>query len=155
MIIVLDANVLLRLADPTNGAHGIAATAVSALCAQGNTLHIIPQSVYEFWAVATRPIANNGLGLSSVECLRELANLKASFPLLDDGPTLFTEWEVIVSAFSCQGKAAHDARYVAAMRTRGSTHLLTFNVKDFSRYSGLTVLDPIIVAASAPPGSTL
>jgi predicted nucleic acid-binding protein len=154
MIIVLDANVLLRLADPTSAAHAIAATAVATLRAQGNALHTVPQSVYEFWAVATRPIANNGLGLSCAECWREVANLKASFPLLDDKPTLFTQWETIVSIFSCQGKVAHDARYVAAMRTHGLTHLLTFNVNDFARYAGLTVLDPNTVAVSVPPGST-
>src|SRR5260370_6300979 len=97
MNLLLDANVLLRLADPTCAAHAIAATAVSTLRAQGHTLHMVPQSVYEFWVVATRPIANNGLGLSCAECVREVANLKASFSLLDDKPTLFAEWEAIVS----------------------------------------------------------
>jgi predicted nucleic acid-binding protein len=154
MIIVLDANVLLRLADPTSAAHAIAATAAATLHAQGNTLYTVPQSVYEFWAVATRPIANNGLGLSCPECGREVANFKASFPLVDDKPNLFTQWEAIVAIFSCQGKVAHDARYVAAMRTHGLTHLLTFNVSDFARYSGLTVLDPNTVAASVLPGGT-
>ena len=71
-----------------------------------------------------------------------MANLKASFTLLDDKPTLFLEWEVLVSVFACQGKVAHDARYVAAMRTHGLNHLLTFNVRDIARYPGLTVLNP-------------
>jgi hypothetical protein len=110
MIVLLDANVLLRLSDPTSAAHVIAISAISSLRAHGHTLHMIPQCVYEFWAVATRPIANNGLGLSSAECLRDVSNLKASFPILDDKPALFTEWEAIVAVFSCQGKVAHDAR---------------------------------------------
>ncbi len=59
MNVLLDANVLIRLADPTSKAHTIAATAVSTLRAQGDSLYIVPQSIYEFWAVATRPIANN------------------------------------------------------------------------------------------------
>jgi hypothetical protein len=75
MIILLDANVLLRLTDPASATHAIAAAAVSTLRAHGDMLHMIPQCVYEFWAVATRPIANHGLGLSSAECLREVANL--------------------------------------------------------------------------------
>lgn len=154
MNILLDANILLRLVDPTNAAHAIAATAVSALRAQGDTLHIVPQSVYEFWAVASRPVANNGLGLESAECVRELTNVKKSFALLDDRPTLFREWEAIVSGIACHGKVAHDARYVAAMRTHGLSHLLTFNVSDFSRYPGITVLDPNTVAASGPPSTT-
>src|SRR5205085_1500117 len=61
---------VLRLADSTSSSHAIAGTAVSKLRAQGHTLYIIPQCVYEFWAVATRPSANNGLGLSCAECLR-------------------------------------------------------------------------------------
>jgi predicted nucleic acid-binding protein len=154
MNVVLDANVLLRLADPTSAAHAIATTGVSTLRAQGDSLHIVPQSVYEFWVVATRPTANNGLGLSIAECLREVANLKASFSLLDDRPTLFAEWEAIVAVFACHGKVAHDAPHVAAMRTHGLTHLLTFNRGDFSRYPGLTLLDPNTVGASGPPGKT-
>jgi predicted nucleic acid-binding protein len=154
MNILLDANVLLRLADPSSKTHAIAARAVLTLRSQGESPILVPQCIYEFWVVATRPIANNGLGLSSVECARDVANLKASFPFLDDKPTLFTEWEAIVSAFTCHGKLAHDARYVAAMRTHGLTHLLTFNVSDFSRYPGLTILDPNMIAASGPPGKT-
>jgi len=153
MNVLLDANILLRLADPTSATHAIAATAVVALRAQGDALHIVPQSVYEFWTVATRPIANNGLGLSSTECLTEMANLKAAFPLLNDHPTLFTEWEAIVAVVACHGKIAHDARYVAAMRTHGLTHLLTFNVSDFTRFSGITLLDPNVVAAAGPSSS--
>jgi predicted nucleic acid-binding protein len=153
MNVLVDANVLLRLADPTSATHATAATAVVTLRAQGDALHIVPQSLYEFWTVATRPIANNGLGLSSAECLTEVANLKASFPLLNDLPTLFSEWQAIVAVVMCHGKIAHDARYVAAMRTHGLTHLLTFNVSDFTRFSGITILDPHVVAASTPSSS--
>ena len=151
MNILLDANVLLRLADPTSAAHAIAATALTILRAQGEILHIVPQCVYEFWAVASRPIANNGLGLSIAECLVEVANLKASFSFLDDKPTLFADWEAVVSVFGCQGKVAHDARYVAAMRTHGLRNLLTFNLGDFMRFTGITLLDPNALAASGPP----
>ena len=151
MNILLDANVLLRLADPTSAAHLIAATAVTKLRAQGESLLVVPQSIYEFWAVATRPIANNGLGLSIAECQQEVARLKSLFPLLDDRPALFAEWEVAVAAFACHGKAAHDARYLAAMRTHGLSFFLTFNVNDFARCTGITLLDPNVVAGSAMP----
>lgn len=151
MNILVDANVLLRLADPTNPSHGSAATAVATLRAQGDVLHIVPQCVYEFWVVASRPIANNGLGLSIAECVVELANVESSFPLLDDKPTLYAEWKSVVATFGCHGKIAHDARYVASMRTHGLDHLLTFNVGDFARYPGVVALDPVTIAASVPP----
>ncbi|MBI2805233.1 MAG: PIN domain nuclease [Planctomycetes bacterium] len=154
MNILLDSNVLLRLTDPTSASHGIALTAVASLRAQGDVLYIVPQCVYEFWVVAGRPIAKNGLGLSVAECIRELAHVEMSFPLLDDKPMLYTEWKTLVMTFGCQGKVAHDARYVAAMRTYGLSHLLTFNVGDFARYPGLVALDPNTIAASAPQANT-
>ena len=154
MNILLDANVLLRLADPTSASHGIAATAIASFRKHGDVLYIVPQCVYEFWVVASRPITNNGLGLSIAECIRELANVEMSFPLLDDKPTLYTEWKSVVTTFNCQGKVAHDARYVAAMRTHGLNHLLTFNVGDFARYPGLIALDPNTIATSVTPTKT-
>jgi predicted nucleic acid-binding protein len=154
MIVLADANVLLRLADPTSPTHAVAGAAAARLRAQGDSLQMVPQSIYEFWAVATRPIAHNGLGLSGAECVREVGNLKALFPLLNDKPTLLSEWEAVVFTFACHGKAAHDARYIAAMRTHGLTHLLTFNVSDFSRYTGFTILDPNIIATSGPAPPT-
>jgi predicted nucleic acid-binding protein len=62
--------------------------------------------------------------------------------LLNDAPALFAEWRAIVDAFACHGKVAHDARYVAAMRTLGVTRLLTFNHADFTRFSDFEALDP-------------
>ncbi|HKI32226.1 MAG TPA: hypothetical protein VKA46_10185 [Gemmataceae bacterium] len=151
MSVVIDANVLLRFSDPTAAQHPIAVAALSALRAQGHALRTLPQSIYEFWVVATRPVANDGLGLSAAECHQTLAGIQALFPLLPDPPALFAEWRILVVANACHGKVAHDARYVAALRAQGLTHLLTFNVADFARFSSLTILDPVAVAASSPP----
>ncbi len=151
MTVVIDANVLLRFADPTAAQHPTAVTALSALRAQGESLRTIPQSLYEFWVVATRPVAANGLGLSVVECEQALARIEAIFPLLSDPPALFAEWRTLVVAHACHGKVAHDARYVAALRGLGLTHLLTFNVADFARFTGITVLDPADVGTPPPP----
>jgi predicted nucleic acid-binding protein len=146
MTVVIDANVLLRFADPTAAQHPIAAGALAALRAQGEALRTLPQSLYEFWVVATRPIANNGLGLSIAECEQILAQIEALFPLLGDPPALFVEWRALVVACACHGKVAHDARYVAALHAQGLTHLLTFNVADFARFPGITLLDPATVS---------
>lgn len=40
------------------------------------------------------------------------------------------------------GKKVHDARLVAAMITHQITHLLTFNIDDFKRFSEIVVVDP-------------
>jgi len=139
MTIVLDANVLLRLADPTCAARPTAIEAVRLLLARGESLRIVPQTLYEYWVVATRPIVNNGLGLSSPQCSRDVATITAMFQLLNDAPG---QWRAIVDAFACLGKVAHDARYVAAMRILGVTQLLTFNHADFARFSDIEAIDP-------------
>ena len=95
-------------------------------------------------------MSNNGLGLSASETGSEIASILSSFPLINDTPALFSEWRALVTAHGCMGKIAHDARIAAALRTHGLTHLLTFNVGDFARFPGITILDPKVIAASVP-----
>lgn len=150
MTVVLDTNILVRYADPTSPMHLIAIAAIRTLQAAGERLAIVPQNVHEFWATATRPFAANGLGLSVAACQAKLNTLTQLFDFLPDQPALFTTWESLVGQHQCLGRVSFDARLVAAMRTHGLTHLLTFNAADFARFPGLTVLDPAAVAAPPP-----
>jgi predicted nucleic acid-binding protein len=152
-VTLVDTNVLLRLANTADPTYPVAVTAVYALKAQGDDLRIVPQNLYEFWAVATRPTAQNGLGLSTADCGLEIAKLEAAFPLLSDLPTIVAEWKALVLAHDCKGKVAHDARLVAAMKAHGIPRILTFNGKDFHRYPGITVVDPAAVPSTplTPP----
>ena len=67
MNVLLDTNILTRLAEPGHAMHQPARDAAKALQSQGHTLCIVPQNLYEFWVVCTRPIASNGLGKSAAE----------------------------------------------------------------------------------------
>ena len=149
MIVIVDANILLRLADVIAPLHVVTLGSVKALTAAGDSLRALPQTIFEFWVAATRPLANNGLGLTVVECRRELANQLVAFQLLDEPPGLAVEWLDLVTAHDCKVKVAHDARYVAAMKLLGITRILTFNGADFARFPGIVVPDPIAVAAAA------
>jgi predicted nucleic acid-binding protein len=146
MRIVLDSNLMLRSVQPAHPSHTTARQATSALLARGDELCLVPQNFYEFWVVATRPVAQNGLGLSAASVVAELARFRALFTLLPDVPAILPEWERLVSTHAVIGKQAHDARFVAAMSVHGVDHILTFNVGDFARYPGITVLDPATVA---------
>ena len=155
-MILLDTNILLRYASTADPAFATVDTAVNTLHAMGDVLCVVPQNVYEFWAVATRPTAANGLGLSVPDCQIQVARIKRLFRLLPDLPTLFAEWESLVGTHACHGRVSFDARLVAAMRTHGVTRLLTFNGTDFIRFPGISVLDPATFAASAtPPSNTV
>ncbi|MEA5618184.1 hypothetical protein VB711_10105 [Cronbergia sp. UHCC 0137] len=59
-----------------------------------------------------------------------------------DTPQIFTEWESLVIKHQVMGKQVHDARLAAAMVAHNITHLLTFNVDDFKRFSVIVVVDP-------------
>jgi predicted nucleic acid-binding protein len=122
------------------------AAALAALSWVGNAkerIIIVPQVIVEFWTVATRPVANNGLGLTPQLAEVEVRKILATFELLPETPALFDEWRKLVVAHAVSGVETHDARMVAAMKVHGITHLLTFNEQDFERYKGIiTVVTP-------------
>jgi predicted nucleic acid-binding protein len=141
----VDTNVLLRSIDVGHAAQPIAQNAMIRLGRDGASLSIFSQNLIEFWAVATRPIANNELGLSIAQTGEELTKLKSLFTLLPDTADIHSEWERLAHQNEVIGKQAHDARLVAAMLVHSVTHLLTFNIADFKRYSEITVVSPSAV----------
>jgi len=140
--ILLDTNILIRLAQPDHAHHITARDAVRALLEQGEELITVPQNLYEFWVVATRPTAANGLGMTVQQAQLELSQIKKLFRLFRDERGILPQWEQLVVDHSVQGKIAHDARLVAAMTRHDTTQLLTFNAGDFKRFPDITVLTP-------------
>ncbi len=119
-----------------------AANAIRTLRSRGEQLYIVPQNLIEFWNVCTRPTERNGLGRSLAETQTEVNRLKVLFPLLLDTEAIYQEWESLVVAYGIRGINVHDARLVAAMLVNGLTHILTFNISDFARYSEITAVNP-------------
>jgi len=56
MRILLDTNVLLRLEDMDHAHHPVARSALDTLHSDGHAPILVPQVIYEFCVVATRPI---------------------------------------------------------------------------------------------------
>ena len=141
---VVDTSMLVRQADVNSADRPLALQALTRLTGQSNLLYTVPQNMVEFWVVATRPQAVNGLGLSTAEADRERARLGTLFPVLPDPSDLYYRWVGLVNRFGVSGKPAHDARIVAAMLAHGITHILTFNGSDFRRFAplGIVVTDP-------------
>ena len=144
---LLDTSTLLRTLQPSHPQRETARIAIKALTARGRDLHIVPQNLVELWVVATRPVAKNGLGLSTTEAAAELMRLKSMFSLLPDTPAIHPVWESLVIQYRVSGKPAHDARLVAAMHVHGLTTILTFDRTGFSRYAGIEVLHPADAAS--------
>jgi hypothetical protein len=108
-----------------------------------------PQILIEFRSVATRPVINNGLGLSTVDAESLVTIFEARFPLLADTPDIYPTWKAMVNAMGVIGKQVHDARLVAVCLVHAVSHVLTFNVTHFTRLanfgSGVVVVEPTSV----------
>ncbi|MBW4666274.1 MAG: hypothetical protein KME60_02230 [Cyanomargarita calcarea GSE-NOS-MK-12-04C] len=96
MTYLVDTNVLLRLAQNTDPLHPPARSAYVALEAEDKTLKIVPQTIIEFWVVATRPVSVNGFGFSIAQVSYEIGLMKQLFILQPDTSAIFTEWEKLV-----------------------------------------------------------
>jgi predicted nucleic acid-binding protein len=145
MAVLVDTNVLLRISQPDTAHATIAERALDALRIRNEELRITSQNLVEFWAVATRPMTENGLGFTVEQAKGQMLALKQLFILLPEAP-LQSEWERLVTTYRVSGKNCHDARLVAAMMVHGTMSILTFNVQDFVRYADITVLDPQLIA---------
>jgi predicted nucleic acid-binding protein len=149
MAYLIDTNILARLANLADAQHAVAARAVVELHRRGEVLHVTPQVLIEFRSLATRPQAQNGLGLSVVDAETQAAGFEAAFPLLADTPDIYPAWKALVGALGVIGKQVHDARLVAICHVHAVTHMLTLNVSDFVRMAGfgpgVVVVDPATV----------
>ena len=115
MSYLVDTNVLMRLIVLKDPLSQTARTAVDALQEDRACLLVAPQNLIEFWAVATRPVEANGLGLSVEKAAEEVTRFEAAFRLADEPPDLFRRWRQLVEAHRVKGKQVHDARLVAVM----------------------------------------
>ena len=147
MSFLVDTNLLLRSAEPSHPMYPEAINAIGILRERGERLHIIPQNFIEFWNVYTRPVERNGLGHTSAEAAAEVNRLKGIFLLLPDTSTIYSEWERLVVTYGVMGVNVHDARLVAAMLVHGLRHILTFNTRDFTRYTEIAAVHPTEVSS--------
>ncbi len=145
-MILLDTNLLARMTNSCHRQCAASRRAVHSLLRLGEKLVIVPQDLYEFWAVATRkpgapPKGENGLGMTCDQASLWLKYFQRRFTLLPDRPELTDVWHSLVRTLGIKGFKAHDARLAAAMQTYGINRVLTFNTSDFKRFS-IAVIDP-------------
>jgi predicted nucleic acid-binding protein len=134
MSILADTNILLRRTQPDHPSHTLAVESVARLLAAAEPVYFALQNMSEFWNVATRPAANNGLGFSVALALRELEEIERFLTVLPDSPAVYGEWKRLVVQHGVLGSKVHDAKLVATMNVHGIRRILTFNTEDFRRY---------------------
>src|SRR5437868_4898415 len=121
-MILLDTNLLARMTDSKNPQCAASRRAVHTLSAKRERLIIVPQNLYEFWAVATRkpgppPAGQNGLGMTCEQASQWLHFFQRRFTLLPDRTELLASWHALVTTLGIKGLKSYDARLAAAMQT--------------------------------------
>jgi predicted nucleic acid-binding protein len=139
---LLDSNILLRWVKPDHSDYPAIVSATDAILLKDGVLCYTSQNVAEFWNTCTRPLDRNGYGLSSQETDRKARFFEERLRLLPDGPAVHEEWRRLLVTHNVLGVQVHDARLVAAMRVHGVKRILTFNAKDFARYSDIEAVHP-------------
>ena len=145
MDFAVDSNLLVYIANELSPFHLISIGTVEDLVSRDKVLCVFPQNLIEFWTTATRPTSVNGLGLSITEARNEIKKFKEIFHVLEESAAIYPEWERLVVAHKVSGKNVHDARIVAQMNVHNMSNILTFNAKDFSRYSDINAIEPASV----------
>ena len=139
---LLDTNILLRASDRSSPRYSLAVNSVASLIARGDECVIALQVLIEFWVVATRPIDVNGLGWNVEQTNFKIDRLINQFTLVEETEAIFPQWLDLVTRYQIKGKRTHDARLMAVAIASSITHILTFNPKDFTKITELTIVHP-------------
>jgi predicted nucleic acid-binding protein len=142
---LLDSNILLRWVKPDHSDYSAIVSATDTILRQDGILCYTSQNVAEFWNTCTRPLDRNGYGLSPQETDRKARFFEERLRLLPEGPEVHEEWRKLLVTHNVLGVQVHDARLVAAMRVHGVKRILTFNTKDFARFTDIEAVRPNVV----------
>jgi predicted nucleic acid-binding protein len=116
--------------------------ALQSLAAAGHGFCIASQTISEFLAVATRPVADRGLAMSAATADVELSKLTGSLELIYENQAVIDGLRRLVVIHNVSGKSVHDTKVVATMKANSISHVLTLNGRDFARFNEVEVLDP-------------
>lgn len=141
-LVLLDSNILLRWLEPEAPDQKFVATALDRLHLSNAVPCFTSQNLGEFWNTLTRPANRNGYGLSPAEANHRAIAIELRLSLLPDTPDVHIEWRKLLVAHGISGVQVHDARLVAAMHVHGVKRILTFNTRDFARFTDIEVIHP-------------
>ena len=103
MPVLTDTNIFLRLFQPHHPHRRLAGSALDILRSRDEVLYVTSQNLMELWAVATRPFADNGLGLTTGQTATELDQINHFWTLLPE-VAVFEEWERLVKLHQVSGQ---------------------------------------------------
>jgi predicted nucleic acid-binding protein len=88
MDILADTNILVRRIRRSDPQSRQTRDAVNRLKSDGHRICVTSQNLIELWAVCTRPVESNGLGLTPAYAERVLARIERSVVRLQDSDSV-------------------------------------------------------------------
>ena len=145
---LIDSNVLIRWVQPGDSNFSVCSASIKHLERNGDSPCYVSQNIGEFWNALTRPANRNGYGLSPDSADTLAAIVEHSFRLLPDDLAVHETWRKLLVTHRVSGTQVYDARIAAAMHVHGIKRILTFNTKDFTRFSEIEAVHPADLARS-------
>jgi predicted nucleic acid-binding protein len=131
MAFLLDTGILLRLANAQDPRQPLLGRAVRTLIDRQERLFITTQNIAEFCNVATRPISNNGFGLTPANALSLIEReIEPICQHLLESESHFELLKRLIAKYGVVGKQVHDARLVAMMLAWQVDSILTLNDRE-------------------------
>lgn len=138
--VFVDSNVLLEATDEGRRLHAKALGLFRNAAGEGITLFLGTQILREYLVVATRPVENNGLGMTTDMALDNIGRFQKRASLVAEtlqAGRQFLEW---ASQYQIRGKRLHDLQILATASVTGMHALVTANVKDYPQNQPLAII---------------
>ena len=139
-LVVVDTNVLLAATDRSRDHHE---AATRFLNEEVRRLAVCPQVVREYLAVASRPVAVNGLGLSCEDAVANVEQFLEGLEVLAEGPATTRSLMNLVVTCPSVGNQVHDANVVAVALAHRAVAIVTDTARHFARFAHMVVVEPI------------
>ena len=133
-------NVLIYANQIGSAHHDPAVRLLRQADADGLELWISAQVLREYLAAVTR-VQGHIAPLTMPVAVEQARLLAQRFWILEDGPSVRAQLLTLLSVHPVAGRQVHDANIVATMLAHGVTHLLTFNVADFTRFADIVTIE--------------
>jgi predicted nucleic acid-binding protein len=118
-------------------------SALRVIRQNGDQVGVSTQAIREFWNVATRPDSARGsYGRTTAQTRRWVNSFDRIFRLLPESLASYVRWRAIVESYGIIGVQVHDANVVAVAEVYGVQRIVTFNCKDFARYTSVEAVLP-------------
>ncbi|PXA05288.1 hypothetical protein DDZ13_00025 [Coraliomargarita sinensis] len=105
-------------------------------------LFVCGQIFREYLVVATRPLENNGLGLTPKKATENIRSFRKCLQLLDETDATARRLEWLTTKQRLKGKRIHDANIISIMIENGLRIIYTLNPTDFKIFAGMQTKQP-------------